>query len=45
LYYDFTACSDGGSYCPWHIFADNWREKTTCLTGTGATPKRPRLCL
>ena len=23
LYYDFTACSDGQAYCPWHIFADN----------------------
>ena len=23
LYYDFTACNDGGTYCPVHIFADN----------------------
>lgn len=22
LYYDFTACNDGGTYCPIHIFAD-----------------------
>jgi len=23
LYYDFTACNDGSTYCPVHIFADN----------------------
>ena len=23
LYYDFTACNDGGTYCPIHIFRDN----------------------
>ena len=23
LYYDFTACSDGGTYCPIHIFRDH----------------------
>ena len=23
LYYDFTACNDGSTYCPIHIFADN----------------------
>jgi len=23
LYYDFTACTDGGSYCPIHIFRDH----------------------
>jgi len=23
LYYDFTACSDGQAYRPWHIFSDN----------------------
>ena len=23
LYYDFTACHDGSTYCPVHIFADN----------------------
>lgn len=23
LYYDFTACNDGSTYCPWHIFSDN----------------------
>lgn len=23
LYYDFTACNDGGTYCPVHIFADH----------------------
>lgn len=23
LYYDFTACHDGSTYCPWHIFSDN----------------------
>ena len=21
--YDFTACNDGGTYCPIHIFSDN----------------------
>ena len=24
LYYDFTACNDGSSYHPVHIFRDNW---------------------
>jgi len=23
LYYDFTACPDGGTYCPIHIFRDH----------------------
>ena len=23
LYYDFTACNDGGTYCPIHIFSDH----------------------
>ncbi|CAF34136.1 hypothetical protein S-PM2d072 [Synechococcus phage S-PM2] len=23
LYYDFTACNDGSTYCPMHIFRDN----------------------
>ena len=23
LYYDFTACNDGSTYCPVHIFRDN----------------------
>ena len=23
LYYDFTACNDGSTYCPVHIFSDN----------------------
>jgi hypothetical protein len=23
LYYDFTACNDGSTYCPIHIFRDN----------------------
>ena len=23
LYYDFTACNDGSTYCPVHIFPDN----------------------
>lgn len=31
LYYDFTACNDGSTYCPVHIFRDHWVRGGTHL--------------